>query len=415
VQRWQSAGRFEDNWLVQRWFIITALVVLIILMLLLLVINLYRTAQRKKTVNLLFGHAKERGLSTGEFKMLKDIAGSAGAKHEISVFNVEGAFDRGVDRIVKKSLAKGADPSEIEVLKRNYSFLREKMGLQNPYSELSEMAARPSNPNTRQIAVGKKLLLTRRTGRTDGEIESTVVQNNDAELTVELAKHVRIDFGDLWSARYFFGSSVWEFDTSVISYDGTALVLSHGDNARYVNRRRFLRVPVRKEALIALFPFTGTVEQRVNGANTDSIHKETMEEASRSTLVAPEFVPAIVTELAGPGLRVEVSLEVKKGDRVLVVFKEEEKNGQGPIETQFDDRKWISEIVEDIGVIRHVKAMQDGYSVAVELTGLSDADIDHLVRATNAASISTVAKNQDTTAETEAGEDMLEVKIAQGV
>jgi hypothetical protein len=414
-QRWQSAGRFKGDWMTQRWFIVTAIVVLIILTLLLLVISLYRTAKEKKTANLLFAkNAEKRGLSEGELKMLIDIASSIGARHKMAVFTMEDIFNRGAARIIEKLLAKGAHPAEIERLKRDFSFLREKLRLQHPDPGPSEIITRvqPNKPNTRQIPIGKKILITRRIGRKDDEIESTVINNTDKGLTVKLTKHVRINFGDLWSARYYFDRSVWEFNTSVISYDGRVLVLSHSDNAYYVNRRRFLRVPVRKEALIAPFPFVTKVKRQINGIDKNSNSGGTKENASGCTLVGPEFFPAVVIELAGPGLRIEVPMEIKKGDRVIVIFALYD---QESAETRQADKKSSFEIVGDIGEVRHTEAVEYGYSVAVELTGLSDADIDHLVRATNAASISRVDQNQDTTVQAEAGEDILKSKIAQGV
>ena len=55
-------------------------------------------------------------------------------------------------------------------------------------------------------------------------------------------------------------------------------------------------------------------------------------------------------------------------------------------------------IVEDIGEIRHTKTIQDGFSTGLELTGLSDSDVNELIRATNAASMKAKADTQDTPA-----------------
>ena len=51
------------------------------------------------------------------------------------------------------------------------------------------------------------------------------------------------------------------------------------------------------------------------------------------------------------------------------------------------ERKNISsKIIEDIAVIKHVKPiLNKGSSIAVELTGLSDSDLNELIRATNTA------------------------------
>jgi hypothetical protein len=43
-------------------------------------------------------------------------------------------------------------------------------------------------------------------------------------------------------------------------------------------------------------------------------------------------------------------------------------------------------VVEDIAEVRHIKALAHGFSIAVELTGLSDSDVAELIRATNGAS-----------------------------
>ncbi|GAH58006.1 unnamed protein product, partial [marine sediment metagenome] len=52
------------------------------------------------------------------------------------------------------------------------------------------------------------------------DIASTVVRNSDTELAVALSQAVTIVFGETWCVRYYSGASVWEFDTTVLSYDG---------------------------------------------------------------------------------------------------------------------------------------------------------------------------------------------------
>jgi hypothetical protein len=235
--------------------------------------------------------------------------------------------------------------------------------------------------------VGKKLRITRRKihDRDSGDIETAVIKNNSMELTVKLAVPVRSGSGELWRARYYFGASVWEFDTSVVSCDGDILVLNHSDNVRFINRRRFLRVSVNKPALIASFPFA----RMVAGDSDNS------KIASGSTWGPPEFIPAVVTELAGPGLRIEAPLEIKVGERVLVVFSLDEEGGRDLIPERRAAKVATSKIVEDIGEVRHTKAIQNGLSIAVELTGLSDSDVNELIRATNAASVRAGVEGQD--------------------
>jgi hypothetical protein len=51
-------------------------------------------------------------------------------------------------------------------------------------------------------------------------------------------------------------------------------------------------------------------------------------------------------------------------------------------------------IVENIGEVRHTKSIKNGFSIAVELIGLSDPNISELVRVTNTASLKTRAKSK---------------------
>jgi hypothetical protein len=100
----------------------------------------------------------------------------------------------------------------------------------------------------------------------------------------------------------------------------------------------------------------------------------------------PEFVPAIVTELAGAGLCVRAPLDVKAGDKVLVVFRLDEEQNKDGGEQKAPEAK----IVQDIGEVRHTMVIPNGLQIAVELIGLSDSDIGELIRATNAASLKAV-------------------------
>jgi len=134
TQRWQSAGRFNNNWITEGWFITTSLVVMTFLTLLLLILLLYRSVQEKKAANILLAKsAEKRGLSIGEFKTLLDIANSSGLSYKAAVFTMEDAFERGVNRFLK-SFTKGAAPAQVEQLKSRIDFLREKLGFQNPIS-----------------------------------------------------------------------------------------------------------------------------------------------------------------------------------------------------------------------------------------------------------------------------------------
>jgi hypothetical protein len=202
------------------------------------------------------------------------------------------------------------------------------------------------------------------------------------ELSVKLDVQVRVTFGETWRVRYYFGASVWEFDTTVNSYDGGVLVLNHSDDIRFINRRRFVRVPVRDMAFISRFPFSKLLPLAGGKGPGVSVEDRLIERMWESWKPL-EFVHAVVTELAGPGLRIEAPLDVKVGERVLVVFKLD------PNEDEVGAKKQgaVSRIIEDIGEVRRSEKTENGFSMGIELVGLTDSDISELIRVTNAVAV----------------------------
>ena len=410
AQRWDAARSwFGTSIITDRWFIIISLATLLILIVLFLVVSLQRTIQERKAAERLFvEYADRRGLSEHERQILLDIAGKAELKRSEAIFTMGNAFDRGAAKIIEENLAQqkaeeAAARDNLRILHQQIglSSLREKLGFQKRRPASIGSPTKSKKVTSRQIPVGKKLHMTRRKTPGAGSIESTVIKNDDTELMVKLGMPVVSSLGELWRVRYYFGASVWEFDASVLSYSGDILVLNHSDDIRFINRRRFLRVPVKKPAFIAHFPFAKTFDGSSDISEEDSEAKQDSADASVGTWGPPEFVPAVVTELAGPGLRIEAPLEVKVGDRVLVVLRLDEEKDQdsdlqktGKAPTSAVRRPQAEKIVEDIGEVRHTRAIQNGLSIAVELTGLSDSDVNELIRATNAASVRAGALSQ---------------------
>ena len=89
----------------------------------------------------------------------------------------------------------------------------------------------------------------------------------------------------------------------------------------------------------------------------------------------PVFAEGRVTELAGPGLRVETALQLHPGDRVLVVFTPDRGNADVP-------GGWGT--IAGIGRVRHCHGTDSEKSIAIELMGLSDTEIDELAYITAA-------------------------------
>ena len=394
LERWAAARDDSGNAVMDRFFIVLGIIAILILTVLLFVVSFTRNRREKETSERLFSeYVDRRGLSVRERQILLELAGKAGLKRNESVFTLGIAFDRGAAKMIKESFANPDAGEETGQLKAELSFLREKLGFRKPTKSSALSLAASMDLSSRSIAVGTKVRITRRKPPGSDHIESIVVKNSDDGLSIQLEKSVRITFGESWCVRYDLGSSIQEFDTTIVSYDGDVLTLNHSENIRFINRRRFLRVSVQRAALIAHFPFTQTLDDADNGHREVPAANDHSSHASVLSWSLPQFVPAMVTELAGPGLLIESSLEAKTGQRVLVVFDLDRDHGSIPMNP--DSRQLARKIVEDIGIVRHTRPIEDGFSMAVELTGLSNSNIDELTRAANAASLTAGYKEKN--------------------
>jgi len=386
TERWEAAARGlnERSLITEPWFILAATSALAVLIFLLWSVSRKQGKQQKASSKQLFQELSERrGLSEQERELLIQVAERAGIQQKSSIFTMKNAFELGSSKMVEESLAEQKESENTEELRSVLFDLREKLGLQKQ----APKSIRSGKLSSRQIPVGRKVHITRRKNRRSADIESLVIENNDIELLVRTAMPVRITPGEPWRVRYYFGASVWEFDTTAIKSDNHNLSLNHCDNIRFINRRRFLRVPVSKAAYVAAFPFSYMVTPK--GTSTSKKSGTT-----DKSLSPAKFVPGTVTELAGPGFLIEAPLKVKSGDRILVIMKlDEQKEPEQNDNLQRKDSKSIR-IIQDIAEVKHTKALDNNYSIAVELTGLSDTDINELIRATNMASLRAKAEGQ---------------------
>jgi hypothetical protein len=391
VERWQAARWLNISFMGESWFMTACVAALIIMTALFIIVTCHQAGKEHQAANrLFFDYADEKGLSPRERHVLMYIATQAKLRNKEAIFTMADAFDRGATKIIRAAFAlKGRDKRTH--LNAELSVLREKLGFQKR-STISADRFIAKRPGSRQIPEDRKLYMTALETDNFSHIECVVIENNEMELVVEPSKRLEMKQGEPLCVRYYFGASIWEFDTSVVRSRDNHLILKHTDNVRSVNRRRFLRVPIKEPAYIAAFPFAQTLpDSDKSNVNVD------LEYSSENNWGPPKFVPADVTELAGPGLRVEAPLEVKVGDRVVVIMKLSESKGHHLIKQEKSDalhsvfaghgKNRPSRIVEDIGVVRHTEGIRDGFSIAVELTGLNEKNLNELVRATNAASL----------------------------
>jgi hypothetical protein len=375
VERWQAARRLDSSFMSDYGFVLVTAIVLVVLVVVLLWVSYSRISQGRRAAEQSFvENATKRGLSSNERDILRQIISHSGLEQGTSIFTTQDAFERGVAKLMQACVTKHT-PQESEQLRAGLSFIREKLGFKPSVSPVSTGKARDAS--TRQIPVDKELQIERRKAHGSESIEAVVTENDDMAVTVKLATSLQTKPGDIWRAHYYFGSYVWEFDTSVVRSDGDILVLNHSEDVRSINRRRFSRVPVNKPALIASFPFFKTVKLSIGGGGRAKTKRRSASVLKDSWAV-PKFVPAVVTELAGPGLRIEAPLEVKAGDRLLVVF---ELDNQAQKSSTTNSEAATSRIVGDIARVRRCTTFEKGFSIAVELMGLSDSNIDQLMQA----------------------------------
>ncbi len=385
LERWYALRKLTSNFTLDHRMIFVCIAALILLVGLFLWVSFNRARQERKSTGRSFiEYARQRGLNNRECQLLAIVANKAGLKRPESIFTMGSAFGIGVARVLEEGIGGERTDGDSELSKTEISFLREKLGFGKQPSATGESAGGPKVLSSRQIPAGKKLYVTRRKARASTDIEATVRRNSDAELAVTLTTPVKVIFGETWCVRYYSGASVWEFDTTVISYDGDTLVLNHSNNVRFVNRRRFLRVETRLRCFVAHFPFGRVAE--IPAMAVDSWGP-------------PEFVAGVVTELAGPGLRIESALAADVGERVLVVFSLGEEDGdlmraEAGGQPAAAGKASAARVVEDVGEVRHIRAAGNGFSIAVELTSLKDSDVDELICATNAASLRASARGK---------------------
>jgi hypothetical protein len=396
IERLEAARRLDSSMpaSTEKWFIYLGIITVGILAIMLFVISFERRVrERKSSANAFKQHAQRRGLSENERKILMRIAKIAGLKRTASIFTMSSAFDRGAAAAIEKSFS-SHDAEYGQRLRSEIAFLREKLGFQKQQLDTTAWMSEPEKLSTRRIPVGKKLYLSKKGNKAEPQVDGVVIKSDDVNITVQFDSEVAFQSGDILCVNYYFGVSAWEFDSSVMSCDGNSLVLHHAERVRFINRRRFLRVPVEKPAFIAHYPFDKvfTFRTKIN-QSTENGHSHTERHISDKVWGVPEFIPARITEIAGPGLRIKTPLELKTGEKVIVVFKLNEIREKDP--SSENGQIHTVRVVEGVGKVKHVSAFEDGLQVAVELFGLDDSELNELIRATNNASLNANGKNNN--------------------
>ncbi len=378
MQRLRSAGQFESSPVFVMWFFGLAGVFLVALLIVFMCLRyrLYASVKinpRKK--QMFFDLARKAGLSKKESAYLFRMAELLCLSDPEDIFESPGGFIEMAAYLWEECLHKqgeqAAEALEIELL-----CLKQKLQF-NAYVESPS-----SRFSSRQIPVGEEITVIRPLYGRLYESVATVIDNTDAGLQVVMTIEAEISFGQIWQVQVPLGGGTWEFESTAVSYDGTALVLAHSENIRFMRRRSFVRVTVDRNAYIATFPFSCTVNDE--GENSPfSSFSESQEPASTENLV---LHPARLRQIAGPSLVLEAQVSLEIGDRVLVIFNlDDNENKQASFRRQMSMKSY-EKIIRDIGVIKKVQSSKEGVTAHIDLVKLSNHELNELVCATCEAS-----------------------------
>jgi predicted Holliday junction resolvase-like endonuclease len=369
LERLEAARRMATRPSSGQGITLLAVVLLVVLVVLLIWVSYTRWVQRGSQTREVFAeNAMRRGLGARDRQILLAIVMRSGLRRSQEVFTAVDAFDRGAIKLLTE-FTRTRTLDENERLRSEIGRLRERLGFQiaSPVGGLAGLG----QTSSREIPPGRSVELMRDGPEGEAVLRGEVVRNDEIEFAVRLAAPIESRAGEPWRVRYYCGLSAWEFIALTAQCDGWKLVLNHSETVQFINRRRFPRVAVQGRALIAYLPFSrggSPAGSAAGGKMRDPASPPTGPGPWMSD--APIFADGRVMELAGPGLRIETSLQVHLDDRVLVVFTLQHDNAAGVA------GGWNT--IAGIGRVRHCRAIDSGMSVAVELTGLSDAEIDEL-------------------------------------
>ncbi len=350
VEKWEalrtwSFGLSGANWL---WVILLASIVLMMGLGVVSVILTERSAAKRRTGWDAFYYQLARlALTDQERDLLISIVRHAKLRGPALIFGSLEGFERGCVAFMDNPQAKAFSEQVRERTKGLAQSLREKLG----FVPVEGGPATASSQNQGVLELGSEVSVVHR-----GEAENLRAKiSSVAGTEISLQAHgVTCRPGEVWLMRYSVAQAAWELRATVVKQAEELIVLRRLDTPRFINRRRFLRISTDRPAQVARFPF----------------HTE------QGPAQTPDFVPARLVEVAGPGLRLaglalEDALTVRTGEKILVVL-------------QLQPGKAI----EGQARVRRVITPPKGrVIIAAELTGLSEAETAELVRFTQAVAL----------------------------
>jgi len=278
-------------------------------------------------------HATHRGLSDAEKQCLLKVSEAAGINAPSSIFTLPTVFTRGEEQLLRQGAASMSEADRNRT-RMQLASLREKLGFTG---RTGQKSGRPSLVDT--IETGSHLKAVH--ADTGEVMDVSVADMASTELTIHVADGANVQPGQQWILRFSHGQTIWEFDATVVAHADGKAVLHYCGEVRFVNRRRYRRTETALPAQICDYGFAS--------GNDDS---------------QPQFCPATVVEIGGPGLMmVETTHSAAVDDKVLIIVK-------------FRSRS----VIQSLANVRWTSQSPGGLTtVGLEMIGLSDRDLNILI------------------------------------
>jgi hypothetical protein len=313
---------------------------------------------RRRAVERFHARADKLGLDSRERNLAYTVALRSGAKDPAAVLVTEPLFDRGVKAggsSRRTSLfATGKAPGLCGGCPL-VDALREKLGFAGRKYE-----SQPHPVEVGNLSEGTTVSIL--SEGADGPAEAVVARRDErGNISISLGEGDGAPHAGACVVRFSQENMFWEFPARLTLAGAGAATLRPTGPARLINRRRFARSATSRPAHVARFPL------RREGASG-----------------APQFVRGELVEVAGPGLKLRAPIDVRNGEKVIVITE---------VRPQ--------QIIEAIGVSRRIDSRNDDtVTFAVELVGLTTQEVSELAGQT----IATAAAGRMNPAPAAAGE-----------
>ncbi|MFO8012998.1 MAG: PilZ domain-containing protein [Phycisphaerae bacterium] len=338
VERWSAARGLDSfHWsTLSRPTVWVPLVVIGALGVTMMVI--YRRHRLRRGLLAAFGRAASQvDLSVGERAMLVRIAEAADPRPVPDGPALSAAFEDGARQVLAGRTAERLSPEARRRVQDITASVRMKLGFAD---------TEPSVPAEANLDRDDRVTVSRPGAQE--EVAATVIGIGGVDVAVRLEEPFDLRVGGAAVLRKVRGGTQWEHNLTVTQVEDDVVRARLIGSPTRKNMRRFVRVPISRPVHVARYAF--------------------LHEADGPRL--PTFVEGSLREIAGPGLLVEIGLQAEVGERVLVVL------------DLGDDR-----CLRGVGTVRRCAVGEDAQpgEVAIELTGMTEAEEARLVKETNAA------------------------------